>query len=254
MTDHPSQFALEAYAVGEANPEVENHLRTCRQCRDYVQELLLERSVMMNEIPASTFLNTPSIQAAFATHESPRRRSRWFELRFWLPTLATACAVIIWMNIGRVHVEPEPAPIIGLQDGQDIPNGPLGRMQNDIRLKGGPIRVEVSRLRDGTVQRFFNDFSVRKGDRLSIALHLGQANTLDVVLHDEITGQWIQLATDQAFSVGRTDITSDTSQEVTDQRTRAQILVGSSEDLKRVRAGDHVDAVKRIQITPESAP
>ena len=71
MTEHPSQFALEAYAVGEVDPSVDAHVRDCSVCQGYVRELLDERSAFLNAHPAASFLDTAPIREAFAEVSSP---------------------------------------------------------------------------------------------------------------------------------------------------------------------------------------
>ena len=180
MTEHPSQFALEACAVGEVDSSVDAHVRDCSVCQGYVRELLDERSAF--ECATCIVLDTAPIRVVRGG-SSPPGRPWWLNLRLWLPTVAACVLLVMWIRpaLDTHRATPPSSP------DSSAPSHAMTELADNVRIKGQSLRVEINRLRGPKAEQFFSDLTIRKGDRLQFAVWVDRASTLDIVLIDEAT-------------------------------------------------------------------
>ena len=247
MTPCPSAFQLEAYFVGESSPDVAEHIESCEACRAYIQVLGAERSALLAEQPAVDFLNEPALVHAFADAET---KSLWRRLVTWpiaVPLLVTAAALVLWLRA--------PMDVLDGQDAgvrQKTLGSPVSITNESILIKGQGIRLIVHRKRAEQITPFETKVPVQQGDRLSVTLELAQAARLSVALPDLTSGRWLILANNQAYPAGRSDVTSQSSQSVTDNQTRGRIIVGPPGEIDAVINGKTASqSIREFSIIPE---
>ena len=82
MSDHPTDFLLDRYALGEALPEVEAHSNSCERCAARIAEV----RAPPGPIPVAILRRT----------QAPPRRRRWGSVAGAL-ALAAAALLAIWV-------------------------------------------------------------------------------------------------------------------------------------------------------------
>ncbi|MEE2788049.1 MAG: hypothetical protein VX589_11970 [Myxococcota bacterium] len=227
MNEHPSNFALEAYFVGEADPVIADHIQHCEHCQRRLAELGLIRSADLDAEPPAAFFERPAMQAAFSEQGGARTRSgfgRWF---VWLvgTGIAVAAAAIIWAT-------PQVQP--------------TGQVADQVLMKGAAMTVSVVRDRRGTQSSHETRVPVRPGDRLRIQVRLTHPMRLSagILTSDQ---QWLALTSDTPYLAGTHFLHEDAL--VIDQNpTRGELIVGSPEAVAEGRRTGRYLNVERVLI------
>lgn len=93
---HPDEHLLLAYADGERNPEIEEHVASCADCAEHVRLLEAGRDALR----AAPLLELPAERRREMIAELPDREPRWAGLRARRgPALAAAAALVLVAGI-----------------------------------------------------------------------------------------------------------------------------------------------------------
>ena len=249
MKECPSPFELEAYFVGESSAEIDAHIMGCESCRTYVQTLGEERSQMLAKRSVTDFLGDPVVRDEFEKTEAKTWWRRMLTMPIFVPALITAAALIVWVQSPSNSIDGDRS-----NPGRLIPDGSSLVTNDTLRLKGRAITLIVERKRGAKVEAFTTTVPVQKDDTIGISLHLAQPATLSVALQDLSSGQWIRLARSKRFSAGRSTVTKEASQAVTDNETRGRVVVGDPADVEAVMVGAKPNRpLIELSIVPEAS-
>lgn len=234
--NHPSALALEAFAVGEPDGAVAEHLSSCTACRAHVEAL--QRLPVPSETEASAWL-------AERTAPPPARalagaRVHRFAAVVALP-LAIAAGVLLFL-------EPLPPRVVGSGGPASSVGGsrePVGApFAADTTFKGG-VQIAVVRDRAGAQERFSHDLTVRSGDRLRLEVALDREQViLGAVLGDD--GSFIEIMDEKARATG-THL-SERSVRVDREPTRGTLLVGAPDAVRRAKLTRSFDGLATLRV------
>lgn len=120
---HPSRLAVDRYALGEASPEIEAHVRTCPHCRAHLDSVRAK-------------LPLPGWAAAMT---APRPARPWFRMMaFGAAAAAASLALLLRPSPPRTTAKGPPAVTVWLKRGDAVTawdrRTPL-RSGDDIRLE-----------------------------------------------------------------------------------------------------------------------
>ncbi len=143
---HPSNFILERFSVNDlAGPsalEVEQHIRACDGCTQFLAQLEAARKARLAAVPAAQFVEQVSARRARVVRLVDHRIARLGAAA--MTVLAAAAAILLFVR------RPD--------------HGPLG----GVTLKGSGVAVH--RNRGGDVHALASDETIRGGDALRIVI------------------------------------------------------------------------------------
>ena len=229
MTEHPSQFTLEAYFVGEVDAETSTHIEQCTHCQRRLAELNILRSNDLEAEPAAAFFERPMIQAAFEEQATSQGRSRKSIWSAWLVASGILAAAIM----AYVAV---------------IPGVTVETVSDQIVMKGEQVELMVLRSRGAHQTQHQGHVVVQAGDRLRIRVRVGQPTRLSagVLTEDQ---SWIALATDTAYAAGEHFIHDD-ALVVDGPSSGGTIFVGRPELVSQARRNGRYHRLTKLDIRP----
>ena len=74
--EHPSAFDLEAWTVDEQTEDVETHIQSCDQCRNYVDTLEIDRQEFLENEDVAAFLARPSVAKVIKEQINANKQQR----------------------------------------------------------------------------------------------------------------------------------------------------------------------------------
>ena len=230
MSEHPSPFRLEAFMVGETDPQVTEHVKTCEVCRGYIESLRSERTDMLSGLPASKFFESTEIIQAFQAVEKPTRS--WFSLKFWVPlTVMAAAAVFLYASVSiKPPIDTNPS-------------------KDTVLFKGAPIQTAVILKRGAVQSRHTGRVLVRAHDALRIEVTVAEARTISAGIL-AADGTYHALATARRLEPGTHIVHSDAIV-IDETPTRGTLLVGNPESIEKAAKGLGVKPVAALVIEPE---
>ena len=204
--------------------------------------MLVKRSV-------TDFLSDPVLRDEFEKTEARPWWRRVLTMPILVPSLITAATLVVWVQSPSNSIDGDRSIAGRLKpDGSSLATG------DTLRLKGRAISLIVERKRGAKVEAFTTTVPVQKDDTIGITLALAQPATLSVALQDLSSGQWIRLARSKRFLAGRSRVTTEASQAITDNETRGRVVVGDPADVEAVMVGAKPnEPLIELSIVPETS-
>ena len=229
MTKHPSQYALEAYFVGEGDAETAAHIEQCAHCQGRLTELQTLRSHDLDAEPPAIFFERPAIRSAFEQQARPVRRT---VVRRWSTWAAVsgifAVAMVVYFLV--------------------TPRISMDAFSDKILIKGEQMQLTVLRNRGTYQSQHQGHVLVRAGDQLRIRVRLGRATRLSAgVLTQDQT--WMALATDVAYPAGEHFIHDD-ALVVDAPPSEGTIIVGRPDMVSQARRDGRYNGLTKMEIRP----
>lgn len=230
-TLHPNAIRLDAVAAGDADAEVEAHLATCVDCKEYVAKLGAEAK--------GTALDVPAFMAKLTAHEaaverprepeaSERPRGNVFRLAWIAAPLAIAAVLFLILRpAGTRTIDP------------------IGSSGDPAtRFKGG-IQVAIVLDREGDQRRLVNEVKVRPGDRIraEVAVDSAQPLLAGMLGND---GTWVVLLAPTTLEAGTHF--SERAARFDEAPTEGFVLVGHPDAVERARKTRRFDEVRAIPV------
>lgn len=181
--DPRAPHRLEAWSVGEPDPEVAELVERDDEARRYVDGLGEEREQFLGRDDPDDFVRAIRRRAEA---EAPRQGSRWW---LWAPAGLAAVAalvIVVWAGPGGA---PEPGSV-----------GPGDPPGETIRLKG-KVELALVLLRAEEQSRLTGEVSVQAGDRLRFELTVPEEGPLSVAILED--GEVSPLVEAKRFTVGK---------------------------------------------------
>lgn len=231
-TLHPNAIRLDAVAAGDADAEVDAHLETCAECKDYVTTLAAEARAASTD--AGAFMAKLAARDAkveepeAAAPQSPAAGAKVYRLAWIAAPLAIAAVLFLILR---------PAGTRELD--------PLGSSGDPAtRFKGG-IQVAIVLDRDGDQRRLVSDVRVRPGDRIraEVAVDSTQPLLAGMLGND---GTWVVLLAPTTLEAGTHF--SERAARFDDAPTEGFVLVGHPDAVERARKTRRFDDVRAIPV------
>ena len=228
---HPASLDLEAFACGEQNDSVAEHIASCDACKAFTSDLEAAQRAFAEETDVDAVIEA-AVSAA-GKHDAPIRpiRPMTAALRI-LPFIAMAAGVLLWMRMSATTPDlrgPTP-PTTAATNGATT--SPANENTTGTAFKGG-TQLAVIRERDGVQKRFTTEVSVRKGDRLRIEVALDRSsNIIAGVLADD--GTFLDLLHEGQRGTGT--FYSEEAARFDDSPTRGYVIVGTADAVAKARA------------------
>jgi len=81
LDKHPSRFALQSWTIGEQTDVVEHHIQSCAECRSYVDDLEIDRQEFLETEDSEEFLNRRDVALVIAKQIKANKQRRRRESR-----------------------------------------------------------------------------------------------------------------------------------------------------------------------------
>jgi hypothetical protein len=237
--NHPNAIRLEAFACGEAAPDVGDHVRECDACRTFVERT--------QRVAAEAPLVELARLLPLAAPPKPARRV--VPLTALFAPLAAAAAAILWAN-GWTGTGKH-APVDATPSAPTVSEPPApAAIEPETTFKGS-LQVSVIRDRDGAQDRFVEGVRVHPGDRLRIEVALDRPQTIvGAIVGDD--GSYLEMMSAEVRSAG-THL-SERSARVDARPLHGTILVGAPDAVKRARATGEATGVAKLRVEWEPSP
>ena len=226
---HPAPFRLEAWSVGEPDPGVDRHMGTCKECRDYVVSLEMQKEVFLDREDPDTFVSrvrrvadtqqkpvgitrpapvveqtAPDDEKSVAPEalESPvgavGAGKAWLvRMRWWLvgPALAAAATAAVILVIKSQSPEMDGGPGLGPGKGSGADPGDTLRLKAPLKL-GALVTGK-----DKKQARVSKMVYTTAGIKVRIELTVPAPMAVSVGIVDQ-SGEWIPLVENKRYKVG----------------------------------------------------
>ena len=272
---HPDPFRLEAWSVGEPDPGVDRHMETCKECRDYVVSLEMQKEVFLDREDPDEYvrrarraadteqksvglarpalaveqLSSEEKEAAAPEAQTPPTgedaadRSWLSRMRWWLagPAMAAAAValavVAIRMQDPRQDTGPGPRP--GAGSGADP--------KETIRLKG-PIKLgAVVTGKDKKQARVNKMVYTTAGIKLRIELTVPAPMAVSVGIVDH-SGEWLPLKENKKYTPGVHYLSNTLAFE--NLPTTARVVAGTPEQISDALKTGNFKGLPTLLIQP----
>lgn len=230
-TLHPNAIRLEAVAAGDADAEVDAHLETCAECKDYVTSLAAEARAASTD--GDTFL--AKLTARDAKTEEPGGA----------PQASTAGAKVYRLAWIAAPLAIAAVLFLILRPAGTRPIDPAGSSGDPAtRFKGG-IQVAIVLDREGDQRRVVNEVRVRPGDRIraEVAVDSAQPLLAGMLGND---GTWVLLLAPTTLEAGTHF--SERAARFDEAPTEGHVLVGHPDAVERARKTRRFDDVRAIPV------
>jgi hypothetical protein len=233
MSDHPSKFRLEESWTGKSYPEIESHVDSCEECRDYVESMKRERLALLQNESAQEFMFRAGLHTEFEAQNLSSEAPEPKHIVWWIsaPLVLVAIALISLMFINP------PTPTI-----------PQPGAQGEVTFKGH-AKLSVILLRDGKQSLQSGKMTIVGGDKLRIQLELTKPSQVTVgVLQDD--GSWNAVAVNIQLAAGKHLVHKD-ALDVDENPTSGWILAGPHTDVELARKSRRFDFLAVLRIEPQ---
>ena len=264
-TAHPNSLVLEAFACGDEQTAVAEHLGICDACDAFVEKLralvkkgpsLEDAKDFVAKIAARVAQQEPAPWASEHEHEheheSPARtraRRRWF----WTATsvgVPLAAAAVLVLLMRSPETRPVIVPTATAPTETSVPQPSVTAPDPETTFKG-TAQIAVIRERGGLQARFVGSVRVRPGDRLRLEVALDREQAiLGGVLADD--GDYLELMPQGTRGAGTHF--SEKSARIDPSPMAGTIVIGPPEAVKRAVATKKLDGVARLRVEWEGVP
>jgi hypothetical protein len=225
VSEHPAPVRLDAFAAGDRDEEVAQHIASCTACATYV-----EQASALNRAFAETE-GEKSADFVLGLHDrqttAPFNRKSFGRASWIAGTFLAAAAVLLVIS----NREPASNP----------PNGAA------IRFKGG-MQVAIIRDRAGDQARLIGEVRVRPGDRLRAEISVDDSRPLEVGFLGK-DGTWILLHAPVLVEAGT--YFSERAAEFDSSPTEGWVIAGRPEDVSRARTTRSFGDVSALPVVAE---
>ncbi|HVH47326.1 MAG TPA: hypothetical protein VM925_33555 [Labilithrix sp.] len=262
---HPSSLDLEAFACGEGNTSVEDHVAECASCGAFVERLrgalsagpsrsraadVVARAAARGEVTEEAGREGPLERHAASSNARKVAHRRWFlKAASVAVPLAAAAALLLFLRTPKSGNDTEgptsktPATSEPIALATPVP-------EPETSFKGS-VQVAVIRERAGQQSRFSGRVGVKPGDRLRVEVALDREQTiLAAVMGDDAS--WLELMSVSARRPGTHF--SERSARIDASPLRGTILVGSPESMRRAKESKDLSGVSAVRVEWEGAP
>jgi hypothetical protein len=233
MSDHPSKFRLEKWWTGKSCPEIESHVDSCEECRDYVESMKRERLALLQNESAQEFMFRAGLHTEFEAQDESSEAPEAKHIVWWISAPAALVAIAL---ISLMFINP-PTPTI-----------PPPAAQGKVAFKGH-AKLAVILLRDGKQSLQSGKLTVAGGDKIQIQLELTKPSQVTVgVLQDD--GSWNAVAVKIQLAAGK-HLVHKGALEVGANPTSGWILAGPHIAVEVARKSREFDFLAVLRIEPQ---
>lgn len=227
-TLHPNAIRLEAVAAGDADAEVDAHLETCAECKDYVTRLAAEARAATTDGDAFVAKLAAKVEEPEGAPQASSAGAKVYRFAWIAAPLAIAAALFLILRPAGTR-----------------PLDPVGSSGDPAtRFKGG-IQVAIVLDREGDQRRVVNEVRVRPGDRIraEVAVDSAQPLLAGMLGND---GTWVVLLAPTTLEAGTHF--SERAARFDEAPTEGHVLVGHPDAVERARKTRRFDDVRAIPV------
>jgi hypothetical protein len=232
--DHPTAPKLDAFAAGDEDASVADHLRACDACRAYVDDLREQANTFRASIDPRAFAEKIRERSESAGVAIAKRSRSGVILGISASTLAMAAAIFLWLRVAS-----------------PTPQSQIASNTSEASHFKGSMSVRVIRDRKGHQENFTGPFVVHAGDRIRIEVGIDHASSVTAgFLADD--GTWTPILVPTELEAGTSY--SDLAARFDDAPVHASLIVGTPEAVDRARRSHTFNDVIAWRVTSEPGP